>query len=217
MGVLRLESYEEMRELPDVCMKCGAPAVLCKNKTFSWFPPWVWLLFFFCGLLPFAIVALVLTKRRTVSVPLCADHKNHWFWRQLVMVAGLLLLVVGFVAWIAAIDEPRGRNDSLTGLVCVGLFILLLIWLVGAIIAQTTSIRPKEITDKDITLLGVSDVFIQAYEDQWRVFPERLDELARERWNEGRRRRPAEESDQIRPDEEEGRRPPPDTYREGRP
>jgi hypothetical protein len=197
-------------------MKCGAPAVLRKNKTFSWFPPWIWLLFFFCGLLPFAIVAIIMTKRRTVSVPLCAEHKSHWLWRQLVVVAGLLILAVGFVTWIAAIDEPGGRNDSLTGLVCAGLFVLLVIWLITAIVLQSTSIRPKEITDRDITLLGVSDSFIQAYEDEWRVSPEHLDELAREHWNEGRRRRPADESDRIYPDEESGRQPP-DTYQEGLP
>ena len=88
MGVLRLDSYEEMRELPAVCLRCGAPTVLRKSKTFSWCPQWVWLLLFF-GLIPFAIVALILTKRRTILVPLCAKHKNHWLWRQLLMMAGV--------------------------------------------------------------------------------------------------------------------------------
>jgi hypothetical protein len=217
MGVLRLDSYEEMRGLPDVCMKCGAPATLRKNKTFSWFPPWIWILFFVCGLLPFVIVALIMTKRRSLSVPLCEEHKNHWLWRQLVVVGSLVILAVGFVTWIAAIDNEGGRNNPFSGLACVGLFGLLVIWLIAAINIHATSIRPKEITDSDMTLLGVSDTFIQVYEDEWHVSPERLDEMAREHWNKGKRRLTAEESDQIRPEEEEARRPPPDTFQEGWP
>src|SRR5262245_60095643 len=101
MATLHLESYDgEVGDLPDLCMQCGAPSAVRKNKRFSWFPPWVWILLFVCGLVPFAIVALVMTKRRTVNVPLCEAHKNHWLWRQLVVVGGLLALIGIFVAFL---------------------------------------------------------------------------------------------------------------------
>jgi hypothetical protein len=85
MAVIRLEGRgNEQYDLPEVCMKCGAPAAVRKRKTFSWYPPWVALLLL-AGLLPFIIVALILTKRRTVDAPLCEDHTNHWLWRGLVL------------------------------------------------------------------------------------------------------------------------------------
>ena len=72
MATVRLYRDEtEDFDLPAVCMKCGAPATTWKSKTFSWHPPWVYVLILI-GLLPFAIVAMVLTKRRTILAPLCA-------------------------------------------------------------------------------------------------------------------------------------------------
>jgi hypothetical protein len=221
MAELYLDTRGEYgMELPDVCMKCGAPATVRKSRTFSWFPPWIWVLFFFCGLLPFAIVALIMTKRRHLDVPLCEEHKNHWMWRQLAVVGTLLaLLLVGFVAWTAVINDqgPRG-DDELSGPLCLGWVALLVVWIIGAVIAQVTSIRPREITDVSITLLGVSPEFVRAYDEEWRGVPRLpLDDLAREHWNERSRRgeaeRPEDDSDHIRrPGDFEERRPP-DTYR----
>jgi hypothetical protein len=220
MATLRLESYDgDGMDLPDLCMQCGAPSSLRKNKRFSWFPPWIWILLFVCGLLPFAIVALVMTKRRTVNVPLCEAHKNHWLWRQLVVVGGLLALIGIFVALLALFDEPGGANkDPLSGMLCLGGAIGLIIWLIAAVIVQSTSIRPKEITDTSITLVGVADVFVEGYEAVWRPAPEQLDKLVREHWNQpNQRSRPSDAravEDFQRAEEDEGRRPPPDAYHE---
>jgi hypothetical protein len=223
MAVLRLESYDaNVLELPEVCMQCGAPATLHKSKTFSWFPPWVWVLLVVCNILIFAIVAMIMTKRRTVRVPLCEEHKNHWLWRQLLVVGSLLgLLAVGGVSMIA-LDNEGGGNDPFGGILCIGSLILLVAWVILAVIVQSTSIRAKEVTDQGIVLSGVSPEFIKAYEEEWHVSPERLDDLARERWNQGRRlpggARPADEdSDRVRPADEIEDRRPPDTFHEGTP
>lgn len=222
MAVLRLESYDRnVEELPDVCMQCGEPATLRKSKTFSWFPPWIWVLFFVCGLLPFAIVAMIMTKRRTVDVPLCEEHRNHWLWRQLLVFGTLLgVVVIGVVAWGVLIANDNNRGDPLGGILCAGSLIFLVAWLILAVIVQSTSIRPKEITDRDITLTGVSKAFVEAYEQEWHVAPEHLDEVARERWSQGGRapggRRVIENTDRIQPaEEDEGRQMPPDAFREG--
>src|SRR5262245_26714718 len=84
--------------LPPVCMRCGADAELERKRQFSWNPSWVYLLILL-GLLPFVIVALVLTKRMTVHAPLCRDHKNHWLTRNLIIYLGLLpVALLGFGA-----------------------------------------------------------------------------------------------------------------------
>jgi len=213
MSILRLDSYNgDVEDLPDLCLKCGAPAALRKNKTFSWYPPWVAVLLL-AGLIPFAIVALVLTKRSRVEVPLCEQHTGHWWKRQLLVIGTLLVLLGGgFAVFLATVDN---KGNDLSGLVCMGWVVLMIGWIVLAAIVQYTSIRPKEITDTSITLTGVSDVFAEAYEEE-SDRPERLDELARERWNEGKHR-PVRDSGRVRraeeDDEDDDRHSPPGAYR----
>jgi hypothetical protein len=216
MSTVRLDSdYGSVEDLPDLCMKCGAPADLRKNKSFSWYPPWVSALLL-AGLIPFAIVALILTKRCRVEVPLCAQHKGHWLMRQLLVIGTLLALLGGGVIAMFASMDNHG-NDNLSGMVCLGWVGLMIGWIVLAAIVQLTSIRPKEITDSSITLTGVSDAFAEAYEEEWSERPEELDEVARDRWNKKDRRRAAD-SDRVRraeedEDEDEDRRSPPGRYR----
>ncbi|HTU18865.1 MAG TPA: hypothetical protein VMG10_12470 [Gemmataceae bacterium] len=225
MAVLRLDSYDRNEvDLPEVCMQCGAPAALRKSKTFSWFPPWVYIVLVVCNILIFAIVAMIMTKRRTVDVPLCEQHKNHWLRRQLLVLGSFLgVLAIGFVAMMVSSDNGGGNDNPLGGIMCVGSVILLVAWVILAVIVQSTSIRPKEITDQGIALQGVSKAFVEAYEEEWRVAPERLDEVARERWNKGGRaprpgRRVIEDDGRIQPaEEDEGRKPSPDTFQEGAP
>jgi hypothetical protein len=221
MSVVRLESYDnEVEELPDVCMKCGAPSAVLKRKQFAWYPPWVGVLLL-AGLIPFAIVAMILTKRCRVEVPLCDRHKNHWLMRQVLVICTLFaLLAIVFGTFIATVDNKG--NDSLLGYVCGGWVILMIGWIALACVVHYTSIRPKEITDISITLASVSEQFAEAYEaeEARRPSTDRLDELARDRWEEGRRRasanrRRTSDPDRVRrPDEDEGRRSPPDAYRE---
>src|ERR1700676_4325966 len=112
MATVRLDFYDlDENAVPGVCMKCGAPAVTHKEKNFSWHPQWVAILIL-VGLLPYILVALILTKRRRVSIPFCEAHKNHWMWRGLVALAGfgvvLLLFIGGIVA--AANSGPNGSG-----------------------------------------------------------------------------------------------------------
>jgi hypothetical protein len=210
---VRLQGYGGPIEgLPEVCLRCGAPGTVFKRKTFSWFPGWIYVLLV-TGLVPFLVVALVLTRRRTVEAPLCAEHKNHWLIRQLVVLLSFLfLIVVGlgtFVALGTFADE--GGFD----LVCFGWFILLIAWLILAAVMQMTAIRPIKITDTTITLVGVCDEFVQAYQEVLPRVP--VDELVSEHWQQSRSRssrpvrRAADESDQVqRPEEDKSRRTPPD-------
>jgi hypothetical protein len=217
MATLRLGARPwDDAEMPDVCMRCGAPAAVRKDKTFSWYPGWVYVLLL-VNLIVFAIVAMVLTKKKRVEVPLCEAHRNHWLWRQLIIAGGLVaFLGLGFVTVIVMADSPPGRNSDLGGLLCVGTIVGLVVWLIVAGVLQATSIRPTEITDRGITLVGIAREFVDAYQEKQDVTG-RIDELARERWGRGRSgpSRPLEDSDRVRPtDEDEPRRAPPDAFQE---
>ena len=63
------------------------------------------------GLLPYAIVAILMTKRARVQVPLCENHKGHWFLRNLFIWGGLLAVgaIVGGVGG-AGLARRMGRT-----------------------------------------------------------------------------------------------------------
>jgi hypothetical protein len=164
MAQIRLYRSEVKEgRLPRICMRCGAEADAERRRDLTWYPPWVNLLVLI-GVLPAAIVAMILTKRMTVYAPVCANHKNHWLVRSLIIYGGLvgiILLALGAVFVLAMADQGGGRGQPvLTGIVCGGSVLLLIVWLVVVAIAQSTAIRPKEITDKTITLTGVSEEFV---------------------------------------------------------
>jgi hypothetical protein len=140
-------------QLPQVCMRCGAPADLQKRKRFAWRPDWVFYLIL-VGVLPWLIVHLVLSKYMTVYVPLCNQHKNHWLIRTMIALGGLAV-VLGSLA-VGIVLLKWAGNELLGAFVCIGaLFGLIFIFE----ILRSSSIRPSEITDRRITLTGVAEEF----------------------------------------------------------
>ena len=212
MARVRLSRYEvEEDDLPPVCMRCGAPAVERVSKAFAWHPPWV-LVLLIAGLLPFAIVAFVLTKRMTIRAPLCAAHRNHWFSRLLftwLSFVGLAVLGVAAVVLMVESGDRRsgGGMSWLAGLACAGATVGLLAWVIATVTLQLTSIRPTEITDRSILLTGVAREFLEALEDE------------QDRRDYGRPRRHGPDGGQhfYAPDDFDRRRPSSDAFREGEP
>ncbi|HKI30909.1 MAG TPA: hypothetical protein VKA46_03515 [Gemmataceae bacterium] len=196
MAKLRLGRYEvEEYALPRVCARCGAKAVASPQKTFSWHPPWV-IVFIFLGLLIYVVLALVLTKRMTVPLPLCERHRNYWRNRAIFIYGGLIavvLLGIGGVVAASILDEG-GKNNAI-GAVCFivgGVFVL---WLFPAAILSATGIRPNEITDRSITLVGLSEDFVDAVREERRGDEDEEDEDDRPR----RRRSRRDEDEDERP------------------
>src|SRR5262245_2732560 len=111
MAEIRLFIREAEGPLPNICMVCGREATLVKRKSFSWNPLWVWITLLL-GLLPFLIIALILTKRATVEAPLCAEHKYHWAKRTCLVVLGLLLVIGMLVLAVAISSQPRNVGES---------------------------------------------------------------------------------------------------------
>jgi hypothetical protein len=166
MGRLRLRDNEvRASRLPELCMVCGEPSVKHVKKNFSWYPPWVTALIL-AGLLPYLIIAAVLSQRMTVDVPLCARHSGH-FWKRtlliwLTLVGWLAVGVLGTVLVTELVPEPD-KGYLMAG-VCMGFAAGLVAVIVVVGIAQNTAIRPKEITNREITLVRVDNKFIDAAE-----------------------------------------------------
>lgn len=192
MATAHLGRYEVERDrLPAVCMRCGEPATVRKRKGFAWHPPWV-IVLIFVAVLVYIIVAAILTKRMTVQAPLCDKHRNHWLGRALIIwlsLAGLLALGFGGFMLAAALEDERGGQSELFPFVCIGSLVAGLVWLIVLAVLQTTAIRPTEITDRSITLTGVSPLFVEAVDKE----RERL-EADLEDYDRPRSRRPPRQS-----------------------
>src|ERR1700722_12168700 len=94
MAHLTADTREANGYFPAVCMVCGQPATMTKTKAMSWCPPWVGVLILF-GVLPYAVVAAILTKRAAVQAPFCDRHHGHWVNRLLLLWS--LVFVFGFI------------------------------------------------------------------------------------------------------------------------
>jgi hypothetical protein len=189
MADLRLGRYEiEHYDPPPVCMRCGAPSAVCKDHRFQWSPPWVYILLLL-GLVPAAIVIGITRKTMTVPVPLCARHKWHWGGRTAIVLLGLVGIFVVMFGGIAVADELNLEPPA----VFIPVGFLFLAWIVSAVVLAATTIRPREITDKSITLSGVSPGFIEALNEA------RRGERADEGDDRPRRRRRRGDEEEVRP------------------
>lgn len=167
MASIRITRYEVQNNLlPSVCVVTGEPTTDVKRHTFRWTPPWVGILIL-GGVLPYVIVALILRKDITFDVPIASRKKGHWLWRQLFGIFGVLGCIGLVLVGIALANGPgQQRQGPDVGLITAGAAgVGLLVVLVIALILQNTSVRPKEITDEDITLTGVHENFIVAMEE----------------------------------------------------
>ncbi len=168
MASIRITRYEAQNNLlPPVCVVSGEPTTDVKRHTFRWTPPWVGILIL-AGLLPYLIVAMITRKDITFDVPIASRKKGHWMWRQLFAVFGVLGCIGLVIVGIALSNQPGGVNQGPD----IGLYtaaaagVGLLFVLIVALFLQFTSVRPKEITDRDITLVGVHENFIVALEEE---------------------------------------------------
>lgn len=164
MPSVTLSDYECRRGLlPDVCAFCGAPAAGRRERTFSWHPSWVWVLI----LINLIVVALVLTKRMTVRVPVCEAHDGFWRRRATILLTSFLLIALFVGAAVAfSMDQPPGGPDLLQTVMCGGGIVLVLAWVVLAAVYSVAGVRPTEITDRDIRLTGLHEDFVAALREE---------------------------------------------------
>lgn len=141
--------------LPDVCIKCNAPASLKLTKKFYWHEPWLYVLLL-TGVLPFAIVAMVLRKDATLNLGLCPVHARRRTQRIVISWSIMGLGVVMLVGGIALANRAMGRGYEGFGIVMILLSFLTMI-LAGVFAAVgLTLLRPRRIDDRYAWFKGAS-------------------------------------------------------------
>ena len=140
-------------DLGDSCLKCGGPAQGERlTKKLYWHNPALYLLILFPGLLIYAIVAMIVQKRVTVSMPLCAMHRTQRRNRTIVAWGAFL---AGIGCFFAA-----GATSSMVGtFVLLGLG-LVIASLVLAMMVSNSPLRPVHISDQRVEATGASPVYL---------------------------------------------------------
>jgi MFS family permease len=137
--------------LPDSCVKCNLPTDepgLKRNLT--WHHPLLYLLIL-GGFLIYVIVAAILSKRATLFIGLCADHRRQ---RRQGMLIGWLLFGGGLLGAILAL-----ANDYIgVMIVCLLCIPVGLVWLIIA--ARTVTV--KKIDDRFVWLKGINPDYLAA-------------------------------------------------------
>jgi hypothetical protein len=125
----------------------------------------------------------------TVDVPLCEQHRRHFWLRPLAGGLGFLGFMAAAIVTISIAMDQRGANDSLVPILYLGTGLAFGAWMVAVTIATIASIRPTQITDDFIILTKVADDFAASWKDILDDLQERRRARRRERDEEGDRRR----------------------------
>jgi len=137
--------------LPGNCVKCGASqSVQRLTKTFRWHSPWVYVLIFL-GVIVYFIVALVVTKKVRLDIPLCRAHRS---WRVRMNFVGASLLV-GSVP-VSIILSAFNVDGAVTALIGVGMALsgLVVLGIVGG------SFKPVYIDETRAVFTGACEKFL---------------------------------------------------------
>ena len=116
--------------LPDRCVKCNVPTHGSRMKRqLYWHPSLVYLLIL-VNLLVYVIVAMIVRKRATLQVGVCAAHRK----RRLLIIAGSWLTALAGMALIF-----YGLSNNQGGLSLIGLIAFLGAIIVGAVLGPLVS------------------------------------------------------------------------------
>lgn len=138
-GLWREETWLVMHRegsLPDRCIRCNAPAggYRLKRKLTWCYPAWHALLL--CNWLIWLVVVLAVSKRATIQVGLCEEHRRK---RRRVIATGWLLALAGIGCIVSVVDA---RSDATVALGMLGGFILLVTGIVvGVFVSQPVTVR----------------------------------------------------------------------------
>jgi hypothetical protein len=108
-------------------------------------------------------IPFVLARRRRVWTNLCPGHANYWLVRE-VLFHGVMLVNLAStfaIAFVAFGNAPRWPRDLIAVAYPVWLAVVAT-WLGVAAVVWASSIRAEYISDKDIDLVNVHLVFVEA-------------------------------------------------------
>lgn len=148
-------------ELPQVCIKCGAPLSESIRKRFAWHHPGLYFLIL-VNLLVYALVAYFVQKRMELRVPVCSVHADRYHKNRL---AGILLLVGAIPTLIVfAVILPDSIGWSI--LLCIAMLLG-----GGILLASTNLLRPTRIAETHGIFSGAAEAFLGNLEEA----PERIE------------------------------------------
>jgi hypothetical protein len=140
----KLLVFPKGARLPGACVKCGKPAAIRLRRKLSWHNPM--LLFLIpLGVLIYAIVAAIVSKRAEVEIPICDTHRRR---RALFTGLGVGLLFLGLLVFAGALIANAGTLAASIGL---------LMFVAGLILAVAGQIlvSPGRIDEHFVWLRGV--------------------------------------------------------------
>jgi uncharacterized membrane protein YfcA len=122
------------------------------RRVYYWHQPAIYLTIL-AGLLVYVIVALVVQKKGTVHVQLCAQHRSK---RTRNILLGFLIACSSIAAWVGA--AMLDHDEMSPVLIVLGILLLL-----GGLIAATLSARvlsPSRIDERHLWLKGAGTGFL---------------------------------------------------------
>jgi MFS family permease len=121
---------------PDSCVRCEQPAEGYRKKVnLSWHHPLVYL-GILAGALPYAVLAIAMSKRATLHLPVCPGCRRRRGWALALVWASLAVLIGGIVG-SAVLD----RGEPLLA----GFLLFLVMVIIGAVMAPI--VAPARIDD----------------------------------------------------------------------
>lgn len=151
----------EYRELPPCCIVCGEPTNEYEPvpRTFLYYPKWIWLVFFLCGLLTI-VVFLVVKRTRRVWTPLCEEHRNYWTIRNWAIAILWCSAVGGYFTTIVM----KEFGASFEARIFTGVASLISVVLAALFLHR--SVRASHIQNEYLTLENVHERFFEEWRDQ---------------------------------------------------
>ena len=140
--------------LPGLCIRSGVKTSKRLSRKMSWHNPWI-AFTILAGLLVYVILAVVLTKRATIDLPLCESEKTkRRKMLRMLWLIGLACLGLFFAGLYFAIDQTFGRGSTLpVPIIILGAVGGIISLVIGQKVAGV--VKPTKITDTHVWLKGV--------------------------------------------------------------
>lgn len=149
----------KLAPLPDICLKSNEPATRRIKRKLQWHHPAI-ALTILAGVLVYVILAMILTKRATIQLPLteewAARRQRRMLYAWGVGLSCLALLALGIVM---TVQTEEGTYLVLTLIGFLGSLVALI-----AGQAAVALVSPKRMTDDYIWLKGVHPEFLNRLE-----------------------------------------------------
>ena len=158
---IRLTTDELRDPLPPICIITGEDTEETVVQKFSFTPGWVYVLLIINWLICL-IVALVVTKKMTIAVPVVDEHKNYWKRRGWITAWFVISAIVSLVGGGAVALSISSDNESLAIAVGVFGFVTFISLLVGASVFAKSGVHVTEITETSIKFEKAHPRFIEA-------------------------------------------------------